>query len=404
MNHEPVLIAPLVNQGVRQSVSAPLTFAVAAFDPGQLLVSTPGNDTLTGTSPNATVTYASATAPVTVSLAITTQQNTGGAGLDTLTNIDNLIGSDHNDNLTGNSQNNGLDGGAGTDILVGGSGDDEYIVDRTSDIVTEKFNGGNGGTDVVNSSATYKLSANVENLTLMGTLAINGTGNKSANLITGNEAINTLNGGVGADTLLGGLGNDTYIIDNVNDIVIEQFGEGTDRVNSKASYTLSANVEHLTLTGTSVIDGTGNDLGNRIVGNTADNQLDGKAGNDILDGRAGNNILTGGTGKDYFRFKTIDHLTEGRIDTITDFNVADDVIKLENNIFTAFATAAVPIKIADGEFVIGTHALDADDFIIYNSGTGALLYDADGNGADAAVQFATITGGLAMTSKDFHVE
>lgn len=400
MNHDPVLIAPVADQGTRQSVSTSLTFAAPAFDPGQLLVSTPGNDTLTGTLPNATVTYASATAPVTVSLAITTPQNTGGAGVDTLTNIDNLIGSDHNDNLTGNSQNNALDGGAGKDILAGGSGDDEYVVDQTGDIVTERFN---GGTDVVNSSATYKLSANVENLTLIGTMAINGTGNNSANLITGNEAINMLNGGAGADTLVGGMGNDIYVIDNVNDIIIEQFGEGTDRVNSRVSYTLSDDVENLTLTGTSVIHGTGNDLRNTIVGNAANNQLNGGAGNDILNGAAGNNILTGGTGKDYFQFKTIDHITGGRIDTITDFNVADDTIKLENNIFTAFATAATPIKIAASEFVIGTQALDANDFIIYNSGTGAVLYDADGNGAGAAVQFATISGGLAMTSDDFHV-
>ena len=400
MNHDSIFIAPLVDQGVRQSLSASLTFAVAAFDQDELLVSTPGNDTLTGTLPNVTVTYASATAPVTVSLAITTQQNTGGAGLDTLTNIDNLIGSDYNDNLTGNSQNNGLDGGAGADILAGGLGDDEYVVDRTNDIVTEKFN---GGTDVVNSSATYKLSTNVENLTLIGALAINGTGNNSSNLITGNAAINMLNGGAGADTLVGALGDDIYVIDNVGDIIIEQLGEGTDRVNSNASYTLSANVENLTLTGTSVIHGTGNDLRNTIVGNSADNQLRGEAGNDILNGAAGNNILTGGTGKDYFQFKTMDHITGGRIDRITDFNVVDDTIKLENNIFTAFATAATPIKIAAGEFVIGNQALDANDFIIYNSGTGAVLYDADGNGGGAAVQFATITGGLAMTNDDFHV-
>ena len=108
------------------------------------------------------------------------------------------------------------------------------------------------------SSVSYTLSANVENLTLTGTAAINGTGNELNNVLTGNSA---------ADTLTGGLGDDTYVVGNAGDVVIENLNEGTDTVQSSVTYTLSANVENLTLTGTAAINGTGNELNNVITGN-----------------------------------------------------------------------------------------------------------------------------------------
>ncbi len=538
-----------------------LTLAVTAFDAGQLLVNTSANDVFAGTGANDTVTYAYAAAPITVSLALTGSQNTGGAGSDILNNINNLIGSNYSDNLTGDSQNNVLDGGIGTDTLVGGLGNDSYIVNLTGDIVTEKFNAGidtvkssvtyalpgqvenltlmgtaningngnalanviignvanntlnggvgadtamgglgndiyfvdntndivnenlnegidkisssvtytlpdnvedltltataaingigndlvnillgnsaanvlnggigadtlrggtgddtyvvdnvgdivtenlNAGIDTVNSNITYTLKSNIEHLILSGTAAINGTGNVLANTITGNAAANLLNGATGADTLIGGLGDDIYTIDNAGDIIVENLNEGIDRVNSSVSYMLSDNVENITLIGSSAINATGNGIANTIVGNSASNQLIGGAGDDILNGAAGNNTLTGGTGKDYFQFKTADHITGGRIDTITDYNAFDDTIKLENSIFTAFSAMITPDKIPADQFVIGTQALDANDFIIYNNATGAVLYDADGNGAGAAVQFATLSTGLALTNWDFH--
>jgi|CXWL01.1.fsa_nt_gi Ca2+-binding RTX toxin-like protein len=547
-----------------------------------LQFSTAGNDTLTGTSSfNDTVSYASATGAVAVSLDIIGQQNTIGAGLDTLTDIENLIGSDFNDKLIGNTKNNFLNGGTGNDTLVGGLGDDTYVVDSASDVITENLsegtdqvsssvtytlpvnvenltltgslainvtgnslansitgntagnvlnggagadsligglgndtytvdnagdfvmenlnegtdkvnssvaytlsinvenltltgasaingtgndlansltgnaainvlsggagndtlNGGAGadsltgglgndtytvdnagdavtenlgeGTDKINSSVTYTLSANVENLTLTGALAVNGTGNDLANSITGNAAINvliggtgndTLNGGAGADSLIGGLGNDTYTVDNAGDVVTENLGEGTDKVNSSVTYTLSANVENLTLTGSSAINGTGNDLVNNVTGNTADNLLNGGAGNDTLNGGAGNDMLSGGTGKDTMTggtgSDTFRFIAKDSIDKIIDYNVADDTIQLEDSIFTALTTIGT---LAANNFIIGTSAADSNDFIVYNTATGALLYDADGNGAVAAVQIATLTGGLALTNADIVV-
>src|SRR5206468_56004 len=112
--------------------------------------------------------------------------------------------------LIGNTGNNILDGSAGNDTLKGGAGNDMYIVDATGDIVTELAG---EGTDMVQSAANYTLAANLENLTLTGAAAINGTGNTLANVLTGNAADTVLNGGSGADTLIGGLGNDTYVVD-----------------------------------------------------------------------------------------------------------------------------------------------------------------------------------------------
>ncbi|WP_028082760.1 lectin-like protein, partial [Dolichospermum circinale] len=108
---------------------------------------------------------------------------------------DNLIGTNGNDTLNGFFGNDTLNGGAGIDTLIGGLGNDIYIVDSTTDTITENAS---GGTDTIQSSVTYTIAAlaNVENLTLTGT-AINGTGNAGNNVITGNSANNILNGGAG---------------------------------------------------------------------------------------------------------------------------------------------------------------------------------------------------------------
>jgi Ca2+-binding RTX toxin-like protein len=212
--------------------------------------------------------------------------------------------------ITGNSANNHLNGGEGADTLIGKEGNDSYVVDNQGDVVIEAVS---AGTDQVLSSVTYTLSANVENLVLTGTLAINGTGNGLANALTGNEANNVLNGGAGADSLVGGDGNDTYVVDNAGDVVNEFASEGTDLVQSSISYTLAADVENLTLTGTAALNGTGNELNNVIVGNSANNTLVGGAGNDTLAGGAGNDALYGGTGNDTYqmgRGSAIDIISE----------------------------------------------------------------------------------------------
>ena len=119
----------------------------------------------------------------------------GGKGDDTLTGgdgNDSLIGGVGNDNVSGGIGLDTLSGGAGANTLAGGAGDDTYIVDNTTDTISEALS---EGTDTVLSSVTYSLApfANVENLTLAaGVTNINGTGNGEKNVITGNDGNNSL--------------------------------------------------------------------------------------------------------------------------------------------------------------------------------------------------------------------
>ena len=209
-----------------------------------------------------------------------------------------LIGNSANNVLTGLGGNDLLNGGSGSDSMVGGLGDDTYVVDATGDVVTEAAG---QGTDLVQTTlSSYTLASNVENLTFTNTSAHVGTGNTLANVITGNAGNDTLNGGTGADTLIGGLGNDSYVVDDAGDVVTELSGQGADLVTASVSYTISANVENLTLSGTSAINGTGNGDANVLTGNSGANVLTGLGGNDTLNGGAGNDTLIGGQGDDTY--------------------------------------------------------------------------------------------------------
>ncbi len=186
--------------------------------------------------------------------------------------------------ISGNSGSNTLDGGVGADTLVGGAGNDSYIVDDTNDYIVENDT---EGTDLVNASASYVLGAYIENLTLTGAGNINAFGNAQANTLTGNTGNNTLDGGAGVDTMIGGSGNDTYFVDDTTDVVTEGVSAGTDTVISVTSFTLGSNVENLTLSGFSSVDGVGNTLNNTLTGNDNNNSLDGGTGADTLIGGAG---------------------------------------------------------------------------------------------------------------------
>src|SRR5205085_627544 len=156
------------------------------------------------------------------------------------------------------------------------------------------------GNDLVLSSISFALGANVERLTLTGNANITGVGNALNNVLIGNAGNNTLSGGAGADSMSGGLGNDIYIVDDAGDVVTEGSGGGTDRVDSAIGYTLGTAVENLTLTGAAAVNGTGNALDNVITGNSAANVLTGNAGSDTLNGGLGADTMAGGAGNDTY--------------------------------------------------------------------------------------------------------
>ncbi|HAX19216.1 MAG TPA: hypothetical protein DCY64_02895 [Hydrogenophaga sp.] len=219
----------------------------------------------------------------------------------------NVIGNDADNALTGNASanslvggegNDTLNGGAGIDTLIGGEGDDTYVVDVAGDVIIEEVDGGEDLVQVALTSGTFTLGANLENASVISTGTVNLNGNEQDNVLIGNAGANVLDGKAGADTHAGGAGNDTYLVDDVGDVVEEAAGQGTDLVKASVSYTLSANVEKLTLEGGGNIDGSGNGLNNVLTGNAGNNVLFGGGGNDTLTGGAGDDDLVGGEGAD----------------------------------------------------------------------------------------------------------
>ncbi|MFZ2726348.1 MAG: calcium-binding protein [Methylococcaceae bacterium] len=329
-------------------------------------------------------TYATYTLPTFIeNLVLMSAGALNGTG-NTLAN--KITGNGDSNVLTGGAGSDTLNGGSGADSLVGGADNDTYIVDNstsaigalTGDQVAEKTN---EGTDQVQSSVSFTLGANLENLILTGSGTITGTGNTSNNGITGNGSDNTitgnagndnllggagndkllgnagtdtLDGGLGDDTMTGGADNDIYFVNSENDSVIEAANEGTaDIVNSSVSFTFGADavgVEKLTLTGSVPISGTGNALANLITGNAANNTLTGDVGNDTLiggggadslvgdagidrlDGGLGDDTLGGGAGKDtYVVNSLVDKIVEYKDATSATFAGADAVADADAN-------------------------------------------------------------------------
>jgi len=305
---------------------------------------------------------------------------------------DGFLGFDGNDTLIGGNGNDSHEGGAGNDVMIGGIGDDTYRVDSAGDIVIENPGEGRDG---INSAIDYVLGANFENLGLDDGSAITAIGNEVANQVHGNDNDNILDGRAGADTFQGRGGNDTYFVDDAFDRVFESGGQGNDTVRTSTSYVLTAgaDVELLRVdddANTARIDLRGNANGNIVRGNAGDNVIAGDDGRDELIGLAG---------RDSFVFDTTPN-EAFNVDTITDFNVADDTIHLHEDIFSSLSAAS---GIQPGQFRIGPAAQDADDFVIYDNASGALFYDSDGNGAASQVQFARVSAGLALTHLDFFV-
>ncbi len=362
-----------------------------------------------------------------------------------------LFGSDFANRIIGTAGDDVIDGKGGIDTLIGGAGDDTYMVDSPFDVIWEDIGQGH---DTVIASASYELSANIEILKAAGGYApIDLTGNALSNEIVGNAGDNVIhgldgddrlygdggsdriNGGDGQDVLYGGMGDDHLDGGSGNDILYGDVGNDV-LIGSSGDDFLYGGPGYDTLAGGDGDDHLYGDTGNdridggaghdRIFGGTGKNRLLGQdgndtlyggkhadtlqggggndrlygdAGNDVLDGGAGKDILSGGPGRDTFIFR--DKLNaRTNVDKITDFNVKDDTIRLENSIFKKLGKAG---KLKPDFFTIANKAQDGNDYLIYNKKNGYLSYDADGSGSKKAVLFAKLKSGLALTEKDFYI-
>jgi Ca2+-binding RTX toxin-like protein len=370
-----------------------------------------GDDIVEGGSGRDTVDYSAATGSVAVMLSVSTRINdstglgyAGGidheptvipgatsiaglakgasTGSDSLYDIENVKGSAFNDVLSGSAAGNVINGMGGADTMIGGDGSDTYYVDNLGDLVRESNSSRTiGGTDTVISTVSHTLASNVEVLHLGGTGAINGTGNTLDNLIYAGIGANILDGKEGTDTL--------------------SYADTTAAAGTTAGVTL--NLAAVNSAGQATSSGvSGKDLVKgfeNLTGSRYNDVLSGTTGANILNGGAGNDTLKGAAGKDTFVFDTA-LSASGNVDRLADFSVVDDTIELDNAIFTRLVTAGT----LDSAYLrVGSAALDANDYLVYNKVTGALSYDADGSGSGAAVQFAWLPAGLSPLNTDFFV-
>ena len=270
---------------------------------------------------------------------------TAGADIiDGLAGNDTISGLGGNDRLIGSGGDDSINGGAGDDTMIGGTGNDTYIVNSVRDRVVEALN---ASTDHIFSTVTYTLPVNVENLTLRGTQAINGTGNGLPNRIVGNSVANKINGGDGDDSLLGHGGNDTLI---------------------------------------------------------------GSAGNDLLNGGSGDDTLIGGLGADRFLYNTNATFTTASVgvDTITDFSRSQlDKIVLDKNTFRAISSIAYNGFSVASEFasLTSNFATSSAD-IVYDRATGKLFYNQNGTatGYGTGGHFITLANKPALVASDFIIQ
>ena len=243
-----------------------------------------------------------------------------GNGLDNVLDSgagnDSLAGGAGNDLLRAGAGDDLIDGQAGLDTMIGASGDDRYYIDSTGDSVIENSGEGADRAIVAAAVAVYTLPANVEYLHYQGTSAFSGYGNDLDNVMFGGAGDDFLFGGLGRDELIGGAGgdrlyggtgtanvltggagDDSYIVEASGDTIVEQAGEGADRVyTALAGYALAANVEQLFYTGNGAFAAFDNASNNLIVGGSGADQITFGSGSDQVQGGAGDDT--------YFHYAT----------------------------------------------------------------------------------------------------
>src|SRR5215471_460952 len=300
----------------------------------------PGNDALDGGTGSDTASYASATQGVTVSLAVTGPQDTGGAGVDTLVSIENLTGSAFDDTLVGDAGDNALSGGGGDDILIGGAGADAFDGGDGFDLVSYEtdtlvvpllnitpidFSGDGGGVGDVAGDTFVNIEGVIgspNNDLITGRAGV-------ADTIIGGAGNDIINGQGGGDTLIGGVGNDLFFGLYGNNRFVG--GEGADTVFYSLDDTITTGLtadladptRNTGLAAGDTYDGVEN-----LFGSILDDTLIGDDGNNVLMGSLGDDRLIGGAGADVlngnlFFNPDITNWYEGTIDDAGDgFDIA----------------------------------------------------------------------------------
>lgn len=399
--------ANVENAEIKSSGAASLTGNTL----GNIVYAGTGDNQIDGLGGTDTLRYDAMPAGVTVSLLLTTAQATGGSGLDTLMNFENLVGTAFADSLTGNATantltglagndqlfgdagNDILDGGIGADTMHGGLGNDVFYVDDAGDVVTEASGEGSDSVYLNITTGTYIMPANVEEARILTTGAVNVDGAGGNDTIFAGRGNNIIDGKAGTNTLRYDLTTSASAAITVDlSIATAQAtgGSGTDTIVNFANLVGSGFSDVLKGTsGNNTISGNnGNDT---ITGGDGNDALNGDAGNDVLDGGIGNDTLTGGTNQDILAFSA--PLGAANADTIIGFSLVDDTIRLD-----AGSIAVVAPGLVNGVLPVGFFAanatgvsMDADDYFTYNTNNGQLRYDADGNGGlHSPVLIATI--------------
>ncbi len=281
----------------------------------------------------------------------------GGLGddrLDGAGGADSLYGGDGNDYLTGGKGADILDGGAGDDYLIGGDGNDRLI----------------GGEGIDTASYETANFASVVDLRFQPDFGFDGGQRTSGAGFDYLSGIENVVGSVFADFLIGSSAANEMFGGNGNDAIASL--DGDDRLGG----------------------GNGHDT---LFGDAGDDALSGGQGDDLLSGGLGRDVLIGGAGRDLFLFDVLE--TSLNKDVIKSFEKGEDRLMIDTSVFAALRSAAGSADLS--WFVNGTKAVTADQHIIYNAAKGALYYDADGSGAGAMVQIASLTNHPDLDASDF---
>jgi Ca2+-binding RTX toxin-like protein len=350
-----------------------------------------GTHIIDGGAGSNTIDYGAAPAGVTVDLSAGTADN-GWGYTDTLTNIQNVIGSSHNDTITGDGNDNVITGGDGNNTLDGGGGTNtlDYSHDPagvTVDLSSGTATNGYGGTDTLSNFQNVIGSAYADTI----------TGDSNDNVLSGGAGNDTLSGGGGNDILIGGAGNDsmdggtgTNTVDYSHDPagVTVDLSAGTATDGWGGSDTLS-NIQNVT--GSAYDDTiTGDSNANVLVGGDGNDTLSGGGGNDTLDGGSGNNVLDGGTGTntvDYSHDPGSVYVDLSSGFALNGYGGTDTLTNIQNVVGSAYGSTLIGDN-NDNSITGG----DGNDWLAGNGGNDVI----DGGGGINTVDYSADPAGVTV--------